>query len=56
MFSRDMSFFNGSIQIHISADEEYSSCYIYVHDVYSNILTLRYFSNVGEAMKWIDAL
>jgi hypothetical protein len=56
MKSRDLVYYNGSVQIHISINSEFNICYIYVHDVFNEKLTMRYFTDISEALSWIDTL
>jgi hypothetical protein len=56
MQSQDLVFYNGTLQIHVSTNREQSVCYIYVHDVLNDILTMRYFTDIDTALDWIDTL
>ena len=54
MQRRDLVYFDGSLQIHICTNPEQTVCYILVHDVYNDVLTMRYFTDVAAAMSWIN--
>jgi hypothetical protein len=56
MQSRDLVYFNGSLQIHICTNREQTVCYILVHDVLNDLLTMRYFTDVESAMSWINSI
>jgi hypothetical protein len=56
MQSQDLVFNNGTLQIHVSTNSEQSVCYIYVHDVLNDVLTMRYFTDIDAALGWINTL
>ena len=56
MQSQDLVFNNGTLQIHVCTNQEQTVCYIYVHDVLNDILTMRYFTDINAALGWIDTL
>jgi hypothetical protein len=56
MQRRDLVYFNGSLQIHICTNTEQTVCYILVHDVYNDVLTMRYFTDIDTAMSWINTI
>ena len=56
MQTQDLVFYDGAVQIHISMYNELNICYIFVHDVFNEQLTMRYFDDINEARCWIDSL
>ena len=56
MQQRDFFAANGSVQIHLSVNNTGTACYIFVNDIYNERLTMRFFTNMIDAMLWIDAL
>jgi hypothetical protein len=56
MQSQDLVFNNGTLQIHVCTNSEQTVCYIYVHDVLNDCLTMRYFVDIETALGWIDTL
>ena len=56
MQQRDFVSADGHLQIHLSVNNTSSVCYIFVNNIYYKRLTMRYFTNVEDAMTWIDQL
>ena len=54
MQTRNFMAANGSVQIHLSVNDTASVCYIFVNDIYNERLTMRYFTNMADAMNFID--
>ncbi len=44
------------IHIHLSMSEDRESNYIFVHNIYENRLTMKYFTRVEDAMKFIHSI
>ena len=44
------------IHIHLSMSESRDSNYIFVHDIYDNLLNMQYFTRVEDAMKFIHSI
>ena len=53
MISRDFVFNNGAGYVHLSLNSECTVCYIYVYDICSEQLTMRYFTDVEQARAWL---
>jgi hypothetical protein len=47
---------NGWVQIHLSVNNTADTCYIYVNDIYNQQLTMRFFTDMAEAVTWINSL
>ncbi len=43
------------IHIHLSMSN-YSTCYIFVNDIYADFLTMRYFTDMESAIEFINSL
>ena len=56
MQQRDFVSIDGHFQIHLSVNDDANVCYIFVNNIYNKRLTMRYFTNVQDAMSWIDSL
>jgi len=54
MQQRDFHAANGWVQIHLSINNTADACYIYVNDIYNQRLTMRFFTDMTEAMTWIN--
>jgi len=55
MHTTDLVSSSGHLHIHVSLSE-YNTCYIFVNDIYSNRLKMKWFNNYQSALDWIDSL
>jgi hypothetical protein len=55
MQTRDFLVANGYMHIHLSVNDTADACYIFVNDIYDEKLTMRYFTDMGSALAWIDS-
>jgi hypothetical protein len=44
------------IHIHLSMSENSESNYIFVHNIYENRLTMKYFTRIEDAIKFIHSI
>ena len=56
MQQRDFYAANGWVQIHLCVNPTGDTCYIYVNDIYNQKLTMRFFTDMTEAMSWINGI
>ncbi len=54
MQQRDFFAANGWAHIHLSVNHNASVCYIFVNDIYNERLTMRYFTNMADALNFIE--
>ncbi len=54
MQQRDFFAANGWAHIHLSVNHDASVCYIFVNDIYNERLTMRYFTNMEDALNFIE--
>jgi hypothetical protein len=54
MQQRDFFAANGWAHIHLSVNHNASVCYIFVNDIYNKRLTMRYFTNMDDALNFIE--
>ena len=53
MITRDFVFNNGAGHVHLSLNPDRTVCYIYVYDIYSDELAMRFFTDVEQARAWL---
>jgi hypothetical protein len=47
---------NSGLHIHLSMNTEESTCYIFSRDIYNHVLTMKFFTNVSDALDFIQSL
>ncbi len=54
MQQRDFLSIDGHFHIHLSVNDDANVCYIFVNNIYNKRLTMRYFTNMEDALKFIE--